>query len=64
MANFKTSAAISISLLQLFKKSNFRESEFLKSGIVYLLTKLVFPGMPLSIFITITYGRKIIHTPS
>nr|CAH7753593.1 unnamed protein product [Callosobruchus chinensis] len=52
MANFKTSAAISIShatgassntegftttsrLLQLVKKSNFKESEFLKSGIVY-----------------------------
>nr|CAH7749929.1 unnamed protein product [Callosobruchus chinensis] len=35
VANFKTSAAISISLLQLVKKSNFKESEFLKSGIVY-----------------------------
>nr|CAH7734084.1 unnamed protein product [Callosobruchus chinensis] len=23
-----------------------------------------FPGMPLSIFITITYGLRIIHTPS
>nr|CAH7762130.1 unnamed protein product [Callosobruchus chinensis] len=32
---FTTSAAISISLLQLVKKSNFKESEFLKSGIVY-----------------------------
>nr|CAH7743916.1 unnamed protein product [Callosobruchus chinensis] len=29
-----------------------------------LLTKLVFPGMPLSIFITSTYGLRIIHTPS
>nr|CAH7727829.1 unnamed protein product [Callosobruchus chinensis] len=29
-----------------------------------LLTKLVFFGMPLSIIITITYGLRIIHTPS
>nr|CAH7722777.1 unnamed protein product [Callosobruchus chinensis] len=29
-----------------------------------LLTKFVFPGMPLSIFITITSGLRIIHTPS